>query len=61
MRPGDTNLSTAIPAIETAKVLREAAERFWRAAEMTSDPDKYRTIAMDYHNWALKLEHGLWI
>lgn len=46
------------PASEAAKVLREAAERYWRFAEHTSDPDHYRNLAMDYHAKALKLEHG---
>jgi hypothetical protein len=50
--------ATPHPLTETAKVLREAAERYWRFAEHSSDPDKFKALAMDYHTRALKLEHG---
>lgn len=57
MRRCDSNHMT-VDMLATAKVLREAAETFWRAAERTSDPERYRALAMEYHTIALKLEHG---
>jgi hypothetical protein len=59
MPRGDANNQTH-PASEAAKVLREAAERYWRFAEQTSDPDRYRSLAMEYHERALRIEHGVW-
>lgn len=61
MPRGDSSHPTPIHAREAAKGLREAAEFYWRFAEQTPDPDRYRyqSLAMDYHHRALLLEHGV--
>jgi hypothetical protein len=49
-----------IPAhSESARALREAAERYWRHAENTSEPERYRRVAMEYHARALVIEARL--
>lgn len=60
MPQGDTNPTQPRPRSEAAKVLREAAERYWRFAEMSSEPDKFKAMAMRYHERAVRLEHGVW-
>jgi hypothetical protein len=48
-----------LPKSEAAKVLRQAAEAYWRFAGSASDPNPYRMVAMRYHEQALLLEAGL--
>jgi hypothetical protein len=47
---------TRLPKSEAAKVLRQAAEAYWRFAGSAPDPNPYRMVAMEYHARALEIE-----
>jgi hypothetical protein len=47
-----------LPSSEAAKILRQAAEAYWRFAGSAPDPNPYRMLAMEYHEQALMLEAG---
>ena len=57
--PGaETNLQRPLSKIEEAKLCRQMAELYWRHADTTTDPDRWRMAASEYHTRALKLEAG---